>query len=435
MRLWGFIYGVGIKRIYLVASKARTLAVLLLPHIKTKPPRTGDLSYQAIKEYLKRLHPRYRESSKEEKSRLLSDAEFFTNKSRKHLIRALSAPEEAFDRKKMSGRPCVYPEDLLLPHIRNLWIAMERISGERMRAALPEWLRFYENEHFDIRTRLLLEKMSSSTIERFLSLLRGEERSSKGLSATRSPSRYMKNRVPLATLDQKIDRPGYMQADTVAHCGTALQGAFANSLTVTDVFSAWTENRAMLTKKAREVRANFVNIKTMLPFSMLGVNVDNGTEFLNGTIIDFMNMREVGSLGIAFTRSRAYKKNDNCYVEQKNFTHVRELFGYERIEEVRSVELMNDIYTTCWNPLQNFFIPTFKIKEKIRIGARVVKKYDVPKTPYQRLMESSFLSQDQKQELRERKLKLNPFTLAQELEKKLGFFFQDLRKSKIGKAS
>jgi hypothetical protein len=393
------------------------------------------LSYQAIREYLKQLHARYRESTKEEKSRLLSEAEFFTNKSRKHLIRTLGEPREAFERRKMSGRPCIYSEDILLPHIRNLWIAMERISGDRMKAAIPEWLRFYEHEHFDVRSRLLLEKMSASTLERFLSQLRGDERAGKGLSATRSPSRHMKNRVPLATLDQKIDRPGHMQADTVAHCGTTLQGAFANSLTVTDVFSTWTENRAMLTKKAREVRANFVDLNKTLPFAMLAVNVDNGTEFLNGPMIDFMNNRGLGNLGIAFTRSRAYKKNDNCFVEQKNFTHVRELFGYERIEKMSSVEIMNDIYLTTWNPLQNFFIPTFKIKEKIRIGARVVKKYDAPQTPYQRLMESPFLTQEQKQILKARKQKLNPFTLAQDLEKKLGFFFQELRKSKLGKAS
>jgi len=100
-----------------------------------------------------------------------------------------------------------------------------------------------------------------------------------------------------------------------------------------------------------------------------------------------------------------------------------------------SVEIMNNIYVTTWNPLQNFFIPTFKIREKIRAGARVVKKYDAPKTPYQRLMESSFLTQEQKQNLKARKQQLNPFTLAEELEKKLGFFFQELRKSKLGKAS
>jgi len=272
----------------------------------------------------------------------------------------------------------VYGDDLL-PHLRSLWIAMERISGERMRAALPEWLKFYRPESFDLNKRYLLLGMSASTIERFLKRLRGEERAGKGLSATRSPSRYMKYKVPLSTLDQKITRPGHMQADTVAHCGTSLEGAFANSLTVTDVFSGWTENRAMFTKSAREVREKFVDIKRGLPFEMLAVNVDNGSEFLNNQVIEFMNTRGNGGTTVHFTRSRAYKKNDNCYVEQKNYTHVRELFGYDRVTQEESVFIMNDIYVNTWNPLQNFFIPSYGLKEKTRVGSRIVKKYDLPK--------------------------------------------------------
>ncbi|NOT80203.1 MAG: hypothetical protein HOP07_14510 [Bacteriovoracaceae bacterium] len=127
---------------------------------------------------------------------------------------------------------------------------------------------------------------------------------------------------------------------------------------------------------------------------------------------------------IKFTRSRPYKKNDNCYVEQKNFTHVRELFGYQRFEKKELVELMNEIYVDYWNPLQNFFLPTFKLKEKIRIGARIKKVYDKPITPYQRLMESSSLSEEQKIKLSEEKRILNPFELKKGLEEKLTNFFK-----------
>ena len=163
---------------------------------------------------------------------------------------------------------------------------------------------------------------------------------------------------------------------------------------------------------------------------MLAVNVDNGSEFLNTPVVNFMR-RENGKKPITFTRSRAYKKNDNCYVEQKNFTHVRELFGYERMEDPRLVELMNEIYKNCWNPLLNFFIPSFKLKEKIRIGARIVKKYDTPQTPYDRLMKSSHLSDERKERLKQAKAKLNPFDLKKDLEARLKIFFEELRKSKI----
>ena len=282
---------------------------------------------------------------------------------------------------------------------------------------------------------MLLDRMSAATLERFLRKLRCEIRANKGLVTTKSPSRFMKNKVPLATLDKKVDRPGYFQGDTVGHCGTSTEGAYANSLTLTDIDSTWTENRATFTKKGREIRTQLADIQKSLPFKMISLNVDNGSEFLNGPVLELVSVTENGEPAMDYTRSRPYKKNDNCYVEQKNFTHVRELFGYERFESPELVVLMNEIYKDYWNPMLNFFIPSFKIKEKYRVGSKIKKKYDKPKTPYQRLLESEHISQEKKQELREAKRKLNPFTLSATLEKKLGIFFEELRKYKTGKAS
>jgi hypothetical protein len=392
------------------------------------------MSYQAIQEYLKKIRSRYRESTKKDKSRLLLEAGKVTDLSRKHLIRVLNEPDERASAKRGSGKPPIYHEEILMPHIRSLWISMERISGKRMKAALVDWLPHYEAQGFDKHTYMLLEKMSAATLERFLRKIRGETKAEKGLVTTKSPSRFMKNKVPLATLDRKVDRPGYFQADTVGHCGTSAEGAFVSSLTLTDINSTWTVNGATYTKKARVVRNQLVELQKEIPFKMISLNVDNGSEFLNGPVLEFVNLSRQGQ-PIEYTRSRAYKKNDNCYVEQKNFTHVRELFGYERIDSAELVALMNDIYRTCWNPMLNFFIPTFKIAQKTRLGAKVIKKYDNPKTPYQRLLECPHICEETKQELREHKRKLNPFTLANTLEKKLAFFFQELRKSKQGKAS
>jgi hypothetical protein len=151
-----------------------------------------------------------------------------------------------------------------------------------------------------------------------------------------------------------------------------------------------------------EVRKQFVELDQDLPFELLAVNTNSGSEFLNTEMVEFMR-RPFGGKAITFTRSRPYKKNDNCYVEQKNFTHVRELFGYERIEDPGLVILMNEIYKNYWNPLQNYFIPTFKLQEKIRMGARTVKKYDKPQTPFDRLMKSKHLSEDRKEKLKENK--------------------------------
>ena len=378
--------------------------------------------------------PRYQPAGRKAKSQILDEASKVTQLSRKHLIRLLNEPARVLARKKASGRNPIYDRALLLPHIEFLWIQMERISSRRMKAAYPDWLPHYESPEFTTAVRLQIEAMSASTLERFLRSVRKSQSASKGLSST-CPARYMKNQIPLNTFDAEIDRPGYMQADTVAHCGTRLEGEFANSITLTDIDSTWTENRALFTKKATEVKERFIDLEASLPYALLAVNTDSGSEFLNKPVLKFMRPPEAGRRQIAFTRSRPYKKNDNCYVEQKNFTHVRELFGYERIENPDLIPLMNEIYRDYWNPLQNFFLPAFKLKEKVRVGARIVKKYDRPETPYDRLMKSPHLSAEQKEKLKKRKLSLNPFRLKAELETKLAVFFDLLKKSNERKAS
>lgn len=384
------------------------------------------MSQQAIYEYLKAILPGYKKAMRAKKTELLTQAENVSKLSRKHLIRRLNAPEMSTP-KKRPGAPSKYIKDQLRPIIRELWIPMQRLSPRRMHAALPEWLPYFSKEKCPPHLRPLILAMSVSTLGRFLKEVRGSLETRKGISTT-CPARFMKNKVPLFldTLDRKIDRPGFVQSDTVAHCGNSGAGEFASSLTLTDIFSTWTENRAMLTKQALHVRGLFANIDRDLPFDIVSVNVDSGSEFLNWEMINFTREKK-----IAFTRSRPYKKNDNCWVEQKNYTHVRELFGYERIAEQHLVQLMNEIYKNYWNPLQNFFIPTFKLKEKIRIGSRTQKKYDRPQTPYQRLIESNHLTEKQKDRLREMKKELDPFKLERDLESNLKTFFTLLKQSKI----
>ncbi len=388
---------------------------------------TTNMNNQAVDQYLIAINKKYQVSSKIQKGQLLDHAELITNRSRKHLIRRLQnlnyAPRS--EPLKTQGRPLVYAKEELLPHLKYLWIQMERISPKRMRQALKDWLPKYKD--CPAHLKMQLHTMSATTIDRYLKGIRAESKCTKGLSTT-CPARYMKNKVPINTLDSKITRPGFTQTDTVAHCGNSAKGPFISSLTVTDIFTTWTENRAMLSKKGYLIKQNFKDIENSLPFRLLAINSDSGTEFLNKNMLQFTKGRNIN-----FTRSRPYKKNDNCYVEQKNFTHVRELFGYERFEDQELVDLMNDIYKNYWNPLQNFFLPTFKLKEKIRIGAKIKKKYDKPKTPYQRVIESGILTKEQEEELRMKKLALDPFELKLNLEIKLKEFFEVLRKINIRK--
>jgi hypothetical protein len=187
----------------------------------------------------------------------------------------------------------------------------------------------------------------------------------------------------------------------------------------------------MLTKRGLLVKGDLKDIERNLPFDLLAMNADSDSEFMNKVLLQYTNHRQ----RVGFTRSRTYKKNDNCYVEQKNFTHARELFGYERFEEEHLVDLMNEIYKEYWNPLQNYFLPTFKLKEKIRIGARIKKAYNMPKAPYQRLLGSKHLTPQQKEDFIARKCQLNPFDLKKNLEIKLKEFFEQVRKIDIRKVA
>ncbi len=385
-------------------------------------PRKEEVSYQARIEYLRALVKIYLPANKKKKTQLLDDAEKLTGEHRKSLIRILNSNSpELNNKKEKCGSKIKYPEELLMPHIKYLWKEMERISPKRMKAAYADWLPLYHENDVNNHVKYLLQKMSASTLARFIKKIKKNDfDSQKGLTST-SPARHMKNKVPINTLDSVITEPGFVQADTVAHCGDCLEGNFINSITLTDIYSTWTENRALFTKKGQEVKGALVDIKRSLPFDLKAINTDSGSEFLNTPVFQLFSEKK-----IKFTRSRPYKKNDNCYVEQKNFTHTRELFGYQRFEQKELVTLMNEIYTEYWNPLQNFFLPTFKLKEKIRIGARIKKTYDKPQTPFQRLIDSNALTDEKKAELSQKKKALNPFELKKGLEQKLTNFFKIL---------
>ena len=193
---------------------------------------------------------------------------------------------------------------------------------------------------------------------------------------------------------------------------------------MTDIQTTWTENRVTWNKGAHGVLEQIKNIEQSLPFSMKGFDCDNGSEFLNYHLLRYFTDHPKG---IQFTRSRPYKKNDNAHVEQKNWSHVRQLFGYDRFDDRRAVDLMNDLYSNEWSLYQNHFCPSMKLKSKERINSRYRKAYDAPQTPYQRVMASEFVSPESKQALQAVREQLNPFILKQTIEKKLRKISQYVR--------
>lgn len=384
------------------------------------------MKHELNQAYLKQIRPIYKKAKKSAKKDLLDHAEQVTGLSRKRLIRILNSTKTPSIKPK--GRPKVYTEDIEV-HILRLYPMMERICSKRMKEAIPLWLDSYE-AHFgglDDFTKERLLKVSASTIGRILKL---NESKIKGASSTRV-NHKLKKMIPLKRLDEEVKAPGTVQADTVAHCGNSLAGDFVNTVTVTDIFSGWTENRAIWTKHSKKMKPALEKIENTFPFNFKFFDTDCGTEFLNYTIMGYFERGRHPSKKVKMRRSRPYKKNDQCYVEQKNFTHVRNLFAYDRLDDEYLVQLMNEIYTDYWNPLHNYFLPSFKLEQKVRLGGRIKKVYDKPKTPAQRLIEYKKLEPHKRRKIKMDRDRLDPIELREGLEKKLSEFYSALKRVRM----
>ena len=374
---------------------------------------------QEVKRILiNKLRLRYLKGGKRQKSLILDEFCLTTELSRKHAIRLLNG--EVKSHRNHPGPKYKYGPEVRR-HVVILWEACGRICSKKMVPAIKRWLPFYYDGNDEIK--YLLKQISSSTVDRILR----EHRNliAKGRSTT-SPS-LIKNKIPIKLLDANICEPGFIEADTVAHCGTSMAGEFVNTLTMTDIYSGWTEVRAVWSKRSEAVLNAVKVIEESLPFKIKGFASDNGNEFLNNDLWTYFDERPEK---VHFVRRRPYKKNDNAHVEQKNWTHVRQLIGYDRLDDEWFVQYINDIYENYWLKLWNFFTPVMKLKSKTRVGGRIVKQYDEPKTPFERLLESEHLSQETKQALLARADGLNPFALKAELDKKLKWYFKivDIRR-------
>jgi hypothetical protein len=242
----------------------------------------------------------------------------------------------------------------------------------------------------------------------------------KGLSATR-PGTLLRGQVPTRGGPPDTGQPGWVEADTVAHCGDTTAGDYVSSLTFTELFSGWTENRAVWNKSSHAILEQLREIEAKAPFRMKNFHTDNGSEFLNWALYEHLTGRK---MKVPFTRSRAYRKNDNAHCEQKNWTHVRQLFGHERFEHPQLVALMNDLYAQEWSQFTNHFKPTFKLLKRDKRGNKTVRVYEpMPQTPCQRLLASPDIAEAAKVKLRQEHAALDPFELKKNIECKLKNFF------------
>jgi hypothetical protein len=378
------------------------------------------MSLSAKRECLARIHGRYQRAGRPHKTRILSEFCALCGYHSKSALRLLNHPLRTAPSKR-SGPKIIYDPVEVLPVLKAVWLASDQLCSKLLKAALPEWLEHYERRAAPLpgafKKKLL--KISPAQIDRLLRPSRVQH-PKKGLSATR-PGTLLRHAVLTRSGPPDTTRLGSVEADTVAHCDDSTEGDYVNSLTFTELFSGWTENRAVWNKSADAVLVQLKELEKTVPYPMKDFHTDNGGEFLNWALHRHLTGRAVQ---MPWTRSRAYRKNDNAHCEQKNWTHVRQLFGHDRFEHPELVALMNDLYAQEWSQFTNHFKPTFKLLRREKKDGKTKRVYEaIPKTPYQRLLECADIPKATKAKLRAEHARLDPFELKKNIEIKLKKFF------------
>ena len=378
------------------------------------------MSLSAKREALARIHGRYQRAGRPHKTRILDEFCATCGYHRKTALRLLNR-SLATAPPKRSGPKIIYEPAAVLPVLKALWLASDQPCSKLLKAALPEWLEHYERRSAPLpeafRKKLL--QISPAQIDRLLYPARVQH-PKKGLSTTR-PGTLLRHAVPTRGGPPDTTRPGSVEADTVAHCDDSTEGDYVNSLTFTELYSGWTENRAVWNKSADAVLKQLHALEHVVPSGMQDFHTDNGGEFLNWALHRHLTGRPVPT---PWTRSRAYRKNDNAHCEQKNWTHVRQLFGHERFAHPELVALMNDLYAQEWSQFTNHFKPTFKLLKREKKDGRTKRIYEAkPQTPYARLLASPDILEATKVKLRAEHATLDPFAVKKSIEAKLKNFF------------
>jgi hypothetical protein len=366
-----------------------------------------------VKEYIEAVRERYLKASRKEKGQILDEAVMVTGYHRKAAIRLLRGPRKngATDRR---GRARQYGMEVVAA-LKVAWEASDRMCSRRLQPFLPELVKVLER-HGELtvsqEAQEQLCRMSAATIDRALKPHR--HRGLRRPFSTTKPGSLLKAAIPIRTFaDWDDKRPGFLEIDLVAHCGESTEGFYLNTLSAVDVATGWVECQGVWGKGQQRVGAAIHEVSKKLPFPLLGLDSDNGGEFINHHLYDYCR-RE----GITFTRSRPYKKNDSAHVEQKNWSVVRRLIGYDRFSSKEALEQLNRVHQLARSYV-NFFQPVMQLQRKSRHGAKVHKVYDTARTPYRRLLESGVLEEGQQKALATQYGRLNPVRLLSQVNQAL----------------
>lgn len=370
-------------------------------------------------EYLKSIYTRYHKAIKEAKSRILEEFCQVNKYNRKYAIRLLNAPPP--DSKKVVTRhkPFLYSSQAI-EIAAEIWESSGYLCGQRLKEAFPLWLPA-ARKRFSLTPQIEKELLSISPRQLDHRLRGRKKKRKKRIYSLTRPGSFLKHMIPIRTHNWDIKKPGYLENDLVAHCGNSNDGLFINTLTATDIETGWTERSAIMGKSQYAVFNGLLDIKNALPFRLRGIDSDNGEEFINYLFLRFCRKSRPQ---IAFTRGRPYRKNDNAHVEQKNWTHVRQIFGWDRYDTESAQAAMNDLYENDLRLFQNLFQPSLKLKKKIRVGSKIIRKYDPAKTPLQRVIGSGKYHLVKVKKLKELRDSLDPFALSKIIDQKLDRIFK-----------
>src|SRR5437773_4986747 len=366
-------------------------------------------------DYLRRIYRRYRQSSRSDKERILDEFCQVTRYYRKYALRLLNGPEPSDVARPRRRRAHYGPATVAA--LKVIWEAANYPWSVRLKALLPDWLPWAKARgmvNSAIEQQLLA--MSPRQMDRRLQAHRRVLK--KRLYGRTKPGTLRKHPIPLRTDRWRVRTPGFTEIDLVAHCGNRGDGEFLHSLNVTDIHTTWVETRAVLGKARTPIRMALEDIRAHLPFRLRGIDSDNGSEFINDQLLRYSRERR-----IQFTRGRPYKKDDNAHVEQKNWTHVRKLLGYVRYDSPAAQAAIHALYRHELRLFQNLFLPSVKLLAKQRVGARVRRRYDAPRTPLQRVLACPEITPQVAAELQRQRDRLDPFALAAALDTKLQLIF------------
>jgi hypothetical protein len=379
------------------------------------------MSLNSKRELVEVVRARYLKASKGEKQKILDEFTCATGYHRKHAIRVLKNQLRKSQKRKRTGYKTIYRGEVVQV-LEQIWEIYGQICSKRLQPFLPEAMRVLERcQEIELseETKALLLQISSASIDRCLRAVR--IKSPHGLSTTK-PGSLLKNLIPIRTFTEwDAERPGFLEVDLVAHCGNTTEGQFLCTLTCTDLATGWTDVTGLLHRSQETVSEAIRMVRQRLPFPLLGIDSDNGAEFINDLLYRYC-LNET----ITFTRSRPYQKNDQAHVEHtcpggrcqgKNWSVVRHTIGYDRWETEQELALLESIYDDLRRYI-NFFQPSFKLIAKERIGNKTIKRYDPAKTPYQRVLERKDISLEAKARLMNLYLQLNPAELRRRIDQK-----------------